>query len=217
MEQESAFSPSNAYQQGILALQEKSQLQNFLQFYARYQLNLKNSVLLYLASLQNPTAGQARTMEEWNQAGRKIRYGEKSSLHLYAPENFHGRTRTMEQQEMVPLFREDQTEPSEQYRRNDAEHPFHLEDGTEIPEASAEEMLQICVNTAIGFMRQNGWKMPVFVEPSAEIPLENPVRFDPRNNQLCIAKGAAYDDVAFAMMREVIYSKQYRHAQQPEF
>ena len=25
------------------------------------------------------------------------------------------------------------------------------------------------------------------------------------------------DDVAFAMMREVIYSKQYRHAQQPEF
>ena len=65
MEQESAFSPSNAYQQGILALQEKSQLQNFLQFYARYQLNLKNSVLLYLASLQNPTAGQARTMEEW--------------------------------------------------------------------------------------------------------------------------------------------------------
>ena len=175
MEQESAFSPSNAYQQGILALQEKSQLQNFLQFYARYQLNLKNSVLLYLASLQNPTAGQARTMEEWNQAGRKIRYGEKSSLHLYAPENFHGRTRTMEQQEMVPLFREDQTEPSKQYRRNDAEHPFHLEDGTEIPEASAEEMLQICVNTAIGFMRQNGWKMPVFVEPSAEIPLENPV------------------------------------------
>ena len=126
MEQESAFLPSNAYQQGILALQEKSQLQNFLQFYARYQLNLKNSVLLYLASLQNPTAGQARTMEEWNQAGRKIRYGEKSSLHLYAPENFHGRTRTMEQQEMVPLFREDQTEPSEQYRRNDAEHPFHL-------------------------------------------------------------------------------------------
>lgn len=217
MEQESTFSPSSAYQQGILALQEKSQLQNFLQFYARYQLNLKNSVLLYLASLQNPTAGQARTMEEWNQAGRKIRYGEKSSLHLYAPENFHGRTRTMEQQEMVPLFREDQTEPSEQYRRNDAEHPFHLEDGTEIPEASAEEMLQICVNTAIGFMRQNGWKMPVFVEPSAEIPLENPVRFDPRNNQLCIAKGAAYDDVAFAMMREVIYSKQYRHAQQPEF
>ena len=112
MEQESTFSPSSAYQQGILALQEKSQLQNFLQFYARYQLNLKNSVLLYLASLQNPTAGQARTMEEWNQAGRKIRYGEKSSLHLYAPENFHGRTRTMEQQEMIPLFREDQTEPS---------------------------------------------------------------------------------------------------------
>ena len=217
MEQESAFSPSNAYQQGILAMQEKSQLQNFLQFYARYQLNLKNSVLLYLASLQNPTAGQARTMEEWNQAGRKIRYGEKSSLHLYAPENFHGRTRTMEQQEMVPLFREDQTEPSEQYRRNDAEHPFHLEDGTEIPEASAEEMLQICVNTAIGFMRQNGWKMPVFVEPSAEIPLENPVRFDPRNNQLCIAKGAAYDDVAFAIMREVIYSKQFQPLQSEDF
>ena len=59
--------------------------------------------------------------------------------------------------------------------------------------------------------------MPIFVEPDTEISLKNPVQYSPNINRLYIAKGAAYDDVAFAIMREVIYSKQFQPLQSEDF
>ena len=59
--------------------------------------------------------------------------------------------------------------------------------------------------------------MPVFVEPDTEISLKDPVRYSPNTNRLYIAKGAAYDDVAFAIMREAIYSKQFQPLQSDDF
>ena len=47
--------------------------------------------------------------------------------------------------------------------------------------------------------------------------MKDPVRYSPNTNRLYIAKGAAYDDVAFAIMREVIYSKQFQPLQSEDF
>lgn len=220
MEQEAqAFSPSSLYENGLKMLKYESLLQEFLRFYARHQgtLDLENSILLFQSYRQDPEAGYAQTLEEWNADGRKICYGEKSSLFLYAPKNFQGCTKKIEEREMIPLFTERQTEPCEKYRNRSAEHPFHLKECSEIPKASDEEMLQICVNTAISCMMSKGCGMPIFVEPDTEISLKNPVQYSPNINRLYIAKGAAYDDVAFAIMREVIYSKQFQPLQSEDF
>ena len=136
MEQEAqAFSPSSLYENGLKMLKYESLLQEFLRFYARYQgtLDLENSILLFQSYRQDPEAGYAQTLEEWNADGRKICYGEKSSLFLYAPKNFQGRTKKIEEREMIPLFTERQTEPCEKYRNRSAEHPFHLKECSEIP------------------------------------------------------------------------------------
>ena len=214
MEQEApAFSPSSLYENGLKMLKYESLLQEFLRFYARYQgtLDLENSILLFQSYRQDPEAGYAQTLEEWNADGKKICYGEKSSLFLYAPKNFQGRTKKIEEREMIPLFTERQTETCEKYRNRSAEHPFHLKECGEIPKASDEEMLQICVNTAISCMMSKGCGMPVFVEPDTEISLKDPVRYSPNTNRLYIAKGAAYDDVAFAIMPTIFtYSSKHR-------
>ena len=84
MEQEAqAFSPSSLYENGLKMLKYESLLQEFLRFYARYQgtLDLENSILLFQSYRQDPEAGYAQTLEEWNADGRKT----VSYTHLTLP------------------------------------------------------------------------------------------------------------------------------------
>lgn len=205
------------YPKALQEIADASKRQSLLKLFAQQEgrISLENMLLL-LYQTNGKGLAHYQTLEEWNTQDRKVIFGESSSVRLYAPSGFQGKSELEDDRAVVSLFTQEQTVHSEKYHKDTAEHPFS-QVTAHIPEPTDADQLQMCVKAAISCMQTTGCGMPIFEEPGEYVTLEHPVRYDPGGNQLYLAKGASYADTAFALLREAVYCKQYQPMQPAVF